>query len=81
MADSADAAARNALILRQNSVSLVGVYVGSASDEGFIELISEVSVSTDLASLSTNSFQGLNAKVNTLINVACVSTFGELCVE
>jgi hypothetical protein len=72
--DDASATLLSALLLRRNSVSQVGVYIGSSSDEGYIELVSIVSVTTDLASLYTTSFNGLNGKVNTLTNIACVPT-------
>jgi hypothetical protein len=74
--DDSSQAQTAAFALRQNSVTIVGIYVGQLSDNGYSQLEQIVSVTTDLASLSVQSTSNLPNGINLLTSIACVPTVG-----
>lgn len=75
-ADDATATENAAMTLRQNSVGIIGVYIGAMDDDGYTQLEQIVSVTTDLASLRVSSVSNLPVNLRLLVSVACVPTIG-----
>lgn len=75
-ADDETAAVNAAMTLRQNSVGIVGIFIGPMDDTGYIQLEEMVSVTTDLASLRVSTVANLPVNLRLLVSVACVPTIG-----